>query len=129
MRKNAIILLLSSLVAISIVAPMVGHMNNETKRDSAKVNSTKVVPSPGVSETSICYTEPTATPVVAETAKATEKPLKYSNYWISASMLNVRKKPNKKSDVIDKLSYNTKVKAAVYNKQWMVLKNGKIRLN
>lgn len=124
MRKNAIILLLSSLVAISIVAPIVGHMNNKTKRDSIKVNSTKVTPNPGVSKTSICYTEPTDTPVVTETAKATEKPLKYSNYWVSTSMLNVRKKPNKKSDVIDKLSYNTKVKAAVYNKQWMVLKNG-----
>jgi len=124
MRKNAIILLLSSLVAISIVAPRVGHMNNETKRDSVKVDSTKVVPSPGVSETSIRYTEPTATPVVTEIAKTTEEPLKYSNYWVSASMLNVRKKPNKKSDVIDKLSYNTKVKVAVYNKQWMVLKDG-----
>ena len=124
MRKSTIMFLLSSLVVIFNVAPIVGHINNKTKRDSVKVDLIKAVPSPGVRTTIIYYTEPTVTPVATEIKKATDKPLKYSNYWVSASTLNVRKKPNKKSDVIDKLPYNTKVKVAVYNEQWMVLKDG-----
>lgn len=124
MRKSAIIFLLSSLVVIFTVAPMVGHINDKTKRDSIKVDSTKAVQNPGVRTATIYYTKPTVTPVATKIEKATDKPLKYSNYWVSASILNVRKKPNKKSDIIDKLPYNTKVRAAVYNKQWMVLKDG-----
>lgn len=47
MRKSTIMFLLSSLVVIFTVAPIVGHINNKTKRDSVKVDLIKAVPSPG----------------------------------------------------------------------------------
>lgn len=59
-----------------------------------------------------------------EISKTEGKTLSYSEYWISASLLNVREEPSSESAVLDKLQYNTKILATDHDKDWMELKGG-----
>lgn len=122
MKRNAVLLMLSFLVVIFIVAPFMGQTNKK-EEDSVNVNLSETESNSGVSQNTICNTNP---PMVTEktTEESTEKPLEYNSYWVSASRLNVRKSPNVNSDVLKKISYSTKVKAAEYNSQWLVLSDG-----
>ena len=123
MKKSVVMFLLSSLVATSIVVPTIGCEINNVKNDDMKVKSKEATISSGVIKKS-SYNKSETTVTINKKRKPVDKQLKYKYCWVSASLLNVRKEPNKKSDVIDKLPYNTKVKAAVYNKHWMILKDG-----
>ena len=96
--------------------------SGEKSENKNIITSTSDSFKPHISEPVIIKATPEVT--FESTPKPTLKPLAYKKYWVIASLLNVRKEPNKNSKVIDKLIFNSQIKAAKYNNDWFVLSEG-----
>jgi hypothetical protein len=59
-----------------------------------------------------------------EEKEAIEKEqLKYDNYWVCATRLNIRQEPNSDADIIDRLCFNEKISAAIMDNGWAKIEN------
>lgn len=116
MRKTPRILAMSVLTSYAVILSMINVEKPTIEAAEANVYTAKVV--------DIVYVQPIVEiedeVIVIENEPIVKKE-KYTTGWTTDSV-NVRKKPNTKSDILDTYSFNTKIQYTDYDGEWAKIK-------
>ena len=116
MRKIPRILAMSVLTSYAVILSMMNVEKPAIEAAEANVYTAKVV--------DIVYVQPIVN-VKDNSITIEDKPVvkkeKYTTGWTTDSV-NVRKKPNTKSDILDTYSFNTKIQYTDYDGEWTKIK-------
>ena len=116
MRKTPRILAMSVLTSYAVILSMINVEKPTIEAAEASAYTAEVI--------DIVYVQPIAN--IKDDIKTIEyepdvKKEKYTTGWTTDSV-NVRKKPNTKTDVLDTYSFNTEIQYTSYNKEWAKIK-------
>ena len=116
MRKTPRILAMSVLTSYAVILSMINVEKPTIEAAEANVYTAKVV--------DIVYVQPIVNAkddIVTIEDEPVVKKEKYTTGWTTDSV-NVRKKPNTKSDILDTYSFNTKIQYTDYDGEWAKIK-------
>lgn len=116
MRKTPRILAMSVLTSYAVILSMINVEKPAIEAAEANVYTADVV--------DIVYIQPIVSVkdnVVTIEDEPVVKKEKYTTGWTTDSV-NVRKKPNTKSDILDMYSFNTKIQYTDYDGEWAKIK-------
>ena len=116
MRKTPRILAMSVLTSYAVILSMINVEKPTIEAADANVYTAKVV--------DIVYIQPivnTKDDIITIEDEPVVKKEKYTTGWTTDSV-NVRKKPNTKSDILDTYSFNTKIQYTDYDGEWAKIK-------
>ena len=116
MRKTPRILAMSVLTSYAVILSMINVEKPTIEAAEANVYTAKVV--------DIVYIQPIVNAkddIITIEDEPVVKKEKYTTGWTTDSV-NVRKKPNTKSDILDTYSFNTKIQYTDYDGEWAKIK-------
>lgn len=116
MRKTPRILAMSVLTSYAVILSMINVEKPTIEAADANVYTAKVV--------DIVYIQPIVNAkddIITIEDEPVVKKEKYTTGWTTDSV-NVRKKPNTKSDILDTYSFNTKIQYTDYDGEWAKIK-------
>lgn len=116
MRKTPRILAMSVLTSYAVILSMINVEKPTIEAAEANVHTAKVV--------DIVYVQPIVNAkddIVTIEDEPVVKKKKYTTGWTTDSV-NVRKKPNTMSDILDTYSFNTKIQYTDYDGEWAKIK-------
>ena len=116
MRKTPRILAMSVLTSYAVILSMINVERPTIEAAEANVYTAKVV--------DIVYIQPIVNAkddIITIEDEPVVKKEKYTTGWTTDSV-NVRKKPNTKSDILDTYSFNTKIQYTDYDGEWAKIK-------
>lgn len=127
-RRVAAAMILSCSLT-SVAAPLVVGVKSDNK-ETAEAAQEETEEQLSIEDVLATVTvEQNNAPIVTaqenESKKLKAEKIEYKTGYISATKLNVRNKPSTKSDVVDTLGFNEKVKYYEYNGKWACLKSDK----